>query len=154
MADKSWTQSVEGLTVSYTATVTEEGVAQFVAISGDDYEAHTSEPFMAASAFGQRIAHGALLVAYMSAAGTKAIRASQGRGNCTVPVSLGYDRLRFVAAVFFGDAVTVTYSIKAIDAERRRSLAEVRVVNQNGELVAVADHIMKWMHPDANKVSA
>jgi 3-hydroxybutyryl-CoA dehydratase len=149
MAD-NWIEAVEGLSVSYTASPSAEDVARFVELSGDDYEAHTDEAFMARSQFGRRIAHGALLVGYMSAAGTKAIRASQARGNTTVPVSLGYDRMRFVGPVFFGDTVTVTYTVTGVDAERRRSVATLEASNQNGQTVAVAEHIMKWLHPDAN----
>jgi hypothetical protein len=37
------------------------------------------------------------------------------------PVSLGYDRIRFLAPVYFGDTITVEYRIGAIDPERRRS---------------------------------
>ena len=144
-----WVQSVTSLTVSFTASVAADTVDCFARLSGDDYEAHTDEEFMARSRFGQRIAHGALLVAYMSAAGTKAIRASRERGNDSVPVSLGYDHLRFVAPVFLGDTVTVSYEVQGVDAERRRSTARVHVVNQAGTLVASADHLMKWMKADA-----
>ena len=146
-----WVQSVTSLTVSFTASVTADTVDRFARLSGDDYEAHTDEEFMARSPFGQRIAHGALLVGYMSAAGTKAIRASRERGNDSVPVSLGYDRLRFVAPVFLGDTVTVSYEVQGVDAERRRSTAKVQVVNQAGTLVASADHLMKWMRADATR---
>jgi 3-hydroxybutyryl-CoA dehydratase len=146
---ENWTETVADLSVTYTANVTAEDVATFVRLSGDDYEAHTDEAFMAKSSFGQRIAHGALLVGYMSAASTRAIRAAQQRGNDSVPVSLGYDRMRFVGPVFFGDKVMVNYRVKAVDAERRRSVADIEVTNQNGVLVAVAEHVMKWLHPDA-----
>lgn len=141
--------TLEGLSVSRLFPVTAADVSDFVRISGDDYEAHTDADFMAKSAFGQPIAHGALLVGYMSAVGTMAIRAAQARGNGDVPVSLGYDRLRFVAPVFFGDTVTASYSIKSVDEARRRSLADVAVVNQHGVTVAVAEHVMKWMNTDA-----
>ena len=61
------------------------------------------------------------------------------------PVSLGYDRIRFLAPVFLGDTITVDYTIAAIDEERRRSTSDIKVTNQNGELVAVAQHILKWV---------
>lgn len=144
-----WTQSVAGLAVSISVQVTGEDVADFVRLSGDDYEAHTDEAFMARSSFKARIAHGALLVGYMSAAGTKAIRAAQLMGNDTTPVSLGYDRLRFVGPVFFGDTLAVSYRVKEVDAQRNRSIADVAVTNQAGKIVAVAEHVMKWLQPDA-----
>jgi acyl dehydratase len=142
--------SLGGLSVSRLQTVSAADVADFVRISGDDYEAHTDPDFMAKSSFGQLIVHGALLVGYMSAVGTDAIREAQKRGNKDVPVSLGYDRLRFVAPVLFGQSLTASYSIKAIDQERRRSVADVSVVNADGAIVAAAEHIMKWLHTDAS----
>lgn len=141
--------TLEGLSVSRLFTVTSADVQDFVRISGDDYEAHTDPDFMAKSSYGQPIAHGALLVGYMSAVGTMAIRTAQARGNRDVPVSLGYDRLRFVAPVFFGQSVTAQYTITSIDEPRRRSLADISVVNAEGATVAVAEHVMKWLNTDA-----
>jgi 3-hydroxybutyryl-CoA dehydratase len=140
-----WSESVSRLLASYTTTVHESDIAAFVALSGDDYEAHTDPEVMASSSFGGIIAHGALLVGYMSAAGTKAIRMARERGNDCTPVALGYDRLRFVAPVFPGDELKVTYEVKSVDTERRRSLADVVITNQSGTTVAVAEHVMKWL---------
>lgn len=142
--------ALKGLRVNRLCTVTAEDVNEFARISGDDYEAHTDPEFMARSSYGQPIAHGALLVGYMSAVGTLAIRAAQNLGNRDVPVSLGYDRLRFVAPVFFGQIVTAHYTITGVDRERRRTTADVTIVNQEGATVAVAEHVMKWLHTDAS----
>jgi 3-hydroxybutyryl-CoA dehydratase len=136
-----------GERVGFTKRITEADVVAFVAISGDDYEAHTDEALMARSSYGQRLVHGALLVALMSAAGTKLIRAVKARGDDTTPVSLGYDRLRFVAPVFFGDLVTVTYVVTSVDRERARSSAELVASNETGVTVAIGEHVMKWLQP-------
>ena len=143
--------TLNGLSVSRSFSVSGDDVRDFVRISGDDYEAHTAPDFMARSSFGQPIAHGALLVGYMSAVGTMAIRAAKARGNGDVPVSLGYDRVRFTAPVFFGDTVTAEYRIKSVDEAKRRSLADIVMVNQSGLTVAVAEHLMKWLHTDAQE---
>lgn len=140
-----WSGSVTGLKATYTTTVHAGDVAAFVALSGDDYEAHTDPDLMARSQFGGIIAHGALLVGYMSAAGTRAIRLAREKGNDCSPVALGYDRMRFVAPVFPGDELTVTYAVKSVDEERRRSLADIEITNQSGDIVAVAEHVMKWL---------
>ena len=63
-------------------------------------------------------------------------------------MSLGYDRVRFLKAVFLGDTITVTYRITDTDAARRRSSSAIEVHNQHGELVAVATHILKWVPND------
>jgi len=39
----------------------------------------------------------------------------------------------------------VTYTIAEVDQERRRARAKVEVTNQRGELVAVAEHLLKWV---------
>jgi len=53
--------------------------------------------------------------------------------------------VRFLAPVFIGDTVTLTYTIAEIDAQKRQSLADIRVVNQNGDLVTVARHVLRWV---------
>jgi acyl dehydratase len=83
----------------------------------------------------------------MSTTSTMAI-AHVGAADET-PVSLGYDRVRFLKAVFIGDTITVTYKVAAIDEARRRSNADIHVHNQDGELVAVAKHILKWVANEA-----
>ena len=52
-------------------------------------------------------------------------------------VSLGYDRIRFIAPVYLGDTVTITYRIHEIDEDRRRSRSEITVTNQDGTIIAL-----------------
>ena len=133
-----------GDSVSFSKTVGESDVYLFAGITGDLAPNHVDEEYMKRSSYGSRIAHGALLIGYMSTASSMAIASSRTDGNET-PVSLGYDRIRFLAAVFMGDTITVHYEIATIDEERRRSVADIRVTNQAGILVAVAQHILKWV---------
>ena len=58
-------------------------------------------------------------------------------------VSVGYDRIRFLKPVYFGDTITVHYVISSLDASRERIVSKVEVKNQRDELVCVADHIMQ-----------
>ena len=76
---------------------------------------------------------------------TLMIERSGGVGSEETPVSLGYDRIRFLAPVFIGDTITVTYRIAEVDPARRRSRSEIEVANQDGTLVAVGQHILKWV---------
>ena len=133
-----------GDSVTFSKTVGESDVYLFAGITGDLAPNHVDEEYMKRSSYGTRIAHGALLVGYMSTASSMAIADSRSGGEET-PVSLGYDRIRFLAPVFLGDTITVRYEIASIDEERRRSVSEIRVTNQSGELVAVAQHILKWV---------
>jgi acyl dehydratase len=130
--------------VSFSKTVGEYDVYGFAGITGDFSGNHVDEEFMKRSVYGRRIAHGVLLVGYMSTCSTMMIAKANGTASDETPVSLGYDRIRFLGPVFIGDTVTVTYRIAEIDPERRRSRSEIEVRNQNGELVAVAQHILKW----------
>ena len=98
-----------------------------------------------AGRYGRRIAHGALLVGFMSTASTMMVERHGGMAQDETPVSLGYDRIRFIAPVFLGDTVTVTYTIAEVDPVRRRSRSRIEVTNQQGETVAVAEHILKWV---------
>lgn len=136
---------------TFSKTVSESDVYLFAGITGDFSPNHVNRPYMEKSRFGRLMAHGALVVGFMSTASSMAI--AKCRGASETPVSLGYDRIRFLAPVYFGDTVTVDYEIDAIDTDRRRSEAGIEARNQNGELVAVARHILKWI-PDSEGQSA
>ncbi|VAW10428.1 hypothetical protein MNBD_ALPHA09-138 [hydrothermal vent metagenome] len=128
---------------TFSKTVSESDVYLFAGLTGDLAPNHVNEAMMAKTSYGARIAHGALLVGFMSTASTHVIGANDAENETAV--SLGYDKVRFLAPVYFGDTVTVTYSIDRIDPERRRSEADIKVTNQAGVLVAVARHILKWV---------
>jgi acyl dehydratase len=130
--------------VAFSKTVGEYDVYGFAGITGDFSGNHVDEEFMKRSVYGRRIAHGVLMVGFMSTCSSMMIEKSRGTESGETPVSLGYDRIRFLGPVFIGDTVTVTYRIAEVDAERRRSRSEIEVRNQDGELVAVAQHILKW----------
>ena len=94
---------------------------------------------------GRRIAHGALIVGYMSTVSTISIdHVIHKDGLADFPVNAGYDRIRFLKPVLLGDTVTAHYTVTSVDKERGRSVAKVEVLNQKGDTVAVADHIMRW----------
>ncbi|MFC4594523.1 MaoC family dehydratase [Sphingobium tyrosinilyticum] len=128
----------------FSKTVGETDIYLFAGITGDLSPNHVNEQAMQATSFGGRIAHGALLIGYISTCSTKMAEKAATNGAVGVPLSLGFDKIRFLKPVRLGDTVTIDYSIAAIDEERRRAQAAVTVTNQSGELVAVADHILKW----------
>lgn len=129
--------------VTFSKTVSESDVYLFAGITGDLSPNHVNKAYMERSSYGRLMAHGALLVGYMSTASTMAI--SHTRDADETPVSLGYDRIRFLLPVFLGDTITVRYTIKTIDEVRRRSNADIEIRNQDDALVAVAEHIIKWV---------
>ncbi len=134
-----------GDSVSFAKTVGESDVYLFAGITGDLSVNHVNEHYMARSKFGRRIAQGALLIGFMSTCSTMMIDRCQGTAGNETPVSLGYDRVRFLRPVFIGDTVTLTYTVMEVDAAKRQSLADIEVLNQAGDLVAVARHILRWV---------
>ena len=132
-----------GDATSFTKTVSESDVYQFAGITGDFSPNHVNKPYMEQSSYGRLMAHGALLVGFMSTVSTQAI--AHCRDADEAPVSVGYDKLRFLKAVFIGDTVTVNYTISDIDTDRKRSTGTIEVTNQDDELVAVGQHILQWV---------
>ncbi len=131
--------------VRFSKTVSESDVYLFAGITGDLAPNHVDEEYMRGTPYGRRIAHGALLIGFMSTASTMMVERHGGLTDEETPVSLGYDRIRFIAPVFLGDTITVTYTVAEIDPARRRSSSKIEVTNQQGKTVAVAEHILKWV---------
>lgn len=126
-----------GATAEFTKTVTESDVYLYAGITGDFSPNHINEEFMKGGRYGRRVAHGALLVGFMSAASA---RLYLGR-----TASLGYDRIRFVKPVFFGDTVTTEYKVREVDYAKQRVYADVTCTNQRGEVVAAAVNVRAYV---------
>ena len=127
-----------GLSTRVTKTVSESDVYLFAGITGDFDPNHVDEEYAKKTSLGHRVAHGALIVGYTSAASTKILE------DFDRPmVSVGYDRIRFLKPVYFGDTLRIDYVIESIDRVKERTIAKVEVKNQKDELVAVLTHIMQ-----------
>ncbi|MEO6270882.1 MAG: MaoC family dehydratase [Lautropia sp.] len=126
-----------GACATFTKTVSESDVYLYAGITGDFSPNHIDEQYMSEGRYGHRIAHGTLLVGFMSAASA---RLYLGR-----TVSLGYDRVRFPSPVFFGDTITTEYRVSKIDEVKRRVHADVTCSNQRGETVAAAINIRAFV---------
>jgi 3-hydroxybutyryl-CoA dehydratase len=129
-----------GKRVSVSKTVGETDVYLLAGISGDFAPLHVDEEYMRGTRYGHRIAHGALMIAYMSRASTKMAVDLPGTGTI---VSYGYDRIRFPKPVFIGDTITVTYQIAEHDPAAGKIMSQVTCANQRNEVVAAAVHILK-----------
>ena len=127
-----------GLSTRVTKTVSESDVYLFAGITGDFDPNHVDEEYCRKTSLGHRVAHGALIVGYTSAASTRILQDFE-----RPMVSVGYDRIRFLKPVYFGDTLTIDYVIESIERERERTTAKVEVKNQKDELVAVMTHIMQ-----------
>jgi acyl dehydratase len=127
-----------GLRTTISKTVSESDVYLFAGITGDLDPNHVDEEYCRKTSLGHRVAHGALIVGYTSAASTRILE------DFDRPmVSAGYDRIRFLKPVYFGDTLTIDYVIESVERERERTVAKIEVKNQRDELVMVATHIMQ-----------
>src|SRR6202790_4141387 len=135
--------------VEFSKTVGETDVYLFAGITGDFSPNHVNEHLMSRSKYKRRVAHGSLLVGFMSTGSPRLIETYGGSpGGKATAVSLGYDRVRFIAPVFIGDTITVRYRITRVEPERDRSYGAGVVTNQHGGQVAVAENILKWVPID------
>ena len=126
-----------GATGTFTKTVSESDVYLYAGITGDLHPNHLNEEFMKEGRFGQRIAHGTLLLGFMSAASANLFLGWTA--------SAGYDGVRFIKPVFFGDTITTEYKVREVDYEKQRVYADVTCRNQKGQTVAVAVNVRAYV---------
>jgi acyl dehydratase len=120
-------------------TITEADVVLHAGQTGDFYPHHMDAEWCKTQPFGQRMAHGTLIfsVGVGMTAGVVNPRS----------MSYGYDRLRFVRPVFLNDTIRAHVSIKEKRDDAKRHghgivVEALEVVNQRGETVLVADHLL------------
>jgi acyl dehydratase len=134
-----------GDSVSFARTVTAMDIALCAAITGDFDPLHVDDDYARGTAFGARIAHGALVLGLCSTCASLIAQRSIAAGTEGTPASLGYDRVRFLKPAFIGDTLTARYTIEALDPATRRSDSAIAVANQRGETVLAGRHVMKWV---------
>jgi acyl dehydratase len=84
-------------------TVTETDLVNFAGVSGDFHPLHTDRVYAENSRFGQRIAHGMLVLSI--ATGLIEL------GTPYAAAFYGIDSLRFLAPTFVGDTLAVTWTV-------------------------------------------
>jgi acyl dehydratase len=120
-------------------TITETDIVLHAGQTGDFFPHHMDAEWTATQPFGQRIAHGTLIMSV-------AVGMTAGDINPQA-MSYGYDRVRFIRPVFIGDTITVTAEIteKTDHTKRPETLGyvheKVSVVNQSGDTVLVLTHL-------------
>ena len=120
-------------------TITETDFVVHARHTGDFFPHHMDAEFAKTTPFGQRVAHGTMVFAIGVGLTATLIN--------PVAFSYGYDRLRFVRPVFIGDTIRtrVTVAAKENDPKRPeagRVIERCEVINQRGEVVLAADHIL------------
>ena len=122
-----------GDTAQIARTVGDHDIAAFAAVSGDINPVHLDEAYAKTTSFGERIAHGMLTGAYISAVlGTKL----PGPGSIYLSQSL-----RFRRPVKIGDEVTAKVTVKDLDQTRGRATFET-VCEVAGKVVAEGEALI------------
>lgn len=120
-------------------TITETDVVMHAGQTGDFFPHHMDAEWCATQPFGQRIAHGTLILSV-------AVGMTAGDINPQA-MSYGYDRIRFLKPVHIGDTITVTAEIAELADHRKRpdelgyASELVTVTNQRDEAVLVLTHL-------------
>ena len=120
-------------------TITEADVVQFAALSGDMHPQHTDRHWAAERAFGERIAHGMLVLSYALAL--------MPLDPERVVALRGIDRAVFKRPVALGDTIAVTGAVRDLtDLDPGHGLVttDLRVQNHRGELVARCAVSVVW----------
>lgn len=120
--------------ISRARTITETDLVLFAAFSGDWYPLHTDRVYAAKTPFGQRIAHGMLVLSVL----TGLIRLEPA----LVVAFYGLDRVRFVAPTFIGDTIHAESEVIAVeDRGNRGGLVTWRLEGkkETGETVLAAE---------------
>ena len=120
-------------------TITEADIVLHAGQTGDFYPHHMDAEWCKTQPFGQRMAHGTLVFSV-------GVGMTAGAINPQA-MSYGYDRLRFVRPVFIGDTIRAKVTIKEKRDDAKRPghgvvVEGLEVVNQRGETVLVADHLL------------
>ncbi len=105
-----------GQEASLTRTVTDGGIVAFADVSGDRNPVHLDAAYAATTPFKERIAHGMLSAAYISA-----VFGMELPGPGAIYIS---QTLNFKAPVKIGDAVTATVKIVELVPEKKRARFE------------------------------
>lgn len=120
--------------VTAARTITEADIVSFAAMSGDYNQIHTDAEFAKSTPFGQRIAHGLLVLSVISG-----LAVQTGFMEGTIIAFRQIDRWKFSRTVFIGD--TVHADLKITDTKALRRLGggsvtlKLTVINQHDEAV-------------------
>lgn len=120
-------QMAPGLSASFTVTVTEEMMAQFLAVTGDHSPIHVSEQYAAGRGYPGRVVYGMLGASFFS---TLAGVYLPGE-HCL----LHSVEAKFAKPVFIGDTLTVTGKVTEVNETFGEVTIKGVIENQNGQKV-------------------
>ena len=122
-----------GQEASLSKTVSEADIVAFAEISGDKNPVHIDAQYAAGAMFKERIAHGMLSAAYISA-----VFGMKLPGPGAIYIS---QTLNFKAPVKIGDTVVTTVKVIELIAEKKRARFET-VCSVNGKAVVQGEAVL------------
>ena len=130
-----WEDLTEGdVAVSSGRTVTETDVVNFAGLSGDFNWFHIDAVAARESVFGQRVAHGALVLAIATG-----LQVGQMEPRVATAAFMGLKEWQFRGAVTFGDTIRVKRTIGAKSEHKNPAqgfcVYEIEVLNQDDKVV-------------------
>jgi len=118
--------------VSFARTITESDIVAFAGLTGDWNPLHTDAIYAAETMFGQRIAHGLLVLSIASGLANRL-----GFVEGTAEAFMGLD-WKFRAPIFIGDTIHLTARVTEKKPMRRLGggivTLQVKVINQEGKV--------------------
>ncbi len=130
-------------------TITESDLVSFAALTGDWHPQHGDAEWSAAGLFGERVAHGMLVLSY--AVGLVPFDPER------VVALRGLDSVAFKRPVRIGDTIRVRARVKRVrplDSEHALVSLDWRIVNQVDRVVARATVEALWRNAEAETAAA
>lgn len=125
-------------------TITEADIVNFACLSGDFNRLHVDHEFAKSSHFGQRIAHGLLVLSILSGQTTQTLEYRQLEPYIVALIDL---RCSFPKPTFIGDTIftRITVIEKKVDYRpgRNKVIFRREAINQRDEVVVQADFAMQ-----------
>ena len=118
-----------------TRVVDSQSVLDFAAVSGDNNPLHIDEEFAAGTLFKKRIAHGMLLVSYISA-----ILGMKFPGRGTIYMQ---QEIKFMRPVFVGDSVKIRVEVAEKYPEKNRVKLTTTVFTHEGKEAVIGAALVK-----------
>jgi acyl dehydratase len=122
-------------------TVTEADLVAFAGVSGDFNPLHTDAVFAAETIYGERIAHGALVISLATG-----LRQRSGIFDGTLMGLLEIRSWRFLAPVVIGDTIHVVNEVTELretsKPDRGLMVQRVEVIKRDGTVAAEGELVM------------
>ena len=127
-----------GDTVCCAKTFSEADVYRFAGIVGDVSPYYVDEEFCKTTMFKTRTVQPCLTFALAND-----LSAQMGDRAGKTTLGVGFDELRFLKTVFFGDTITGMFTVRSVDEEQMRVCSDGVMYNQHGETVLTCINIIK-----------